>query len=67
MKTIDDRFRKGLKRIKPDIDSAKKSIDTAKKHLKDAETTYGIKTYSVTIVSSYEAMFHVARQFFFGN
>jgi len=65
MKTIDDCFRKGLKRIRPDIDSAKRSILTAGRHLKDAEATYGIKTYTVTLTSSYEAMFHAARAVLF--
>ncbi len=65
MKTIDDCFRKGLRRINPDIDSAKRSILTAQKHLKDAEVTLGVQAYSLTIMSSYEAMFHAARAVLF--
>ncbi len=57
MKTIDDCFWRGLKKIKPDVDSAKRSIALAGRHLRDAEAVYGIKTYSVALTSSYEAMF----------
>jgi uncharacterized protein (UPF0332 family) len=65
VKTIDDCFRKGLRRTDPDIDSAKRSILTAKKNLKDAEAVFGVQAYSSTIISSYEAMFHAARAVLF--
>lgn len=65
MKTIDDCFIKGLKRIGPDIDSAKRSILTAGCHLKDAEVVYGVKTYRASLMSSYEAMFHATRAVLF--
>lgn len=65
MKTIDDCFIKGLKRIRPDIDSAKRSILTAGRHLKDAEVVYGVKTYRASLMSSYEAMFHATRAVLF--
>jgi uncharacterized protein (UPF0332 family) len=65
MKTLDDCFKKGLKRIRPDIDSAKRSILTAGRHLKDAEAVYGAKAYTATLISSYEAMFHAARAVLF--
>jgi uncharacterized protein (UPF0332 family) len=65
VKTIDDCFRKGLRRTSPSIDSAKRSILTAQKHLKDAEAIFGARVYSSTIISSYEAMFHAARAVLF--
>lgn len=65
MKTIDDCFRKGLRRTEPNIDNAKRSILTAQRHLKDAEATFGIRAYSSTIICSYEAMFHAARAILF--
>ena len=65
MKTIDDCFRRGLRRASPDSDSAKRSILTAQKHLKDADTIFRAKVYSSTIICSYEAMFHAARAILF--
>jgi len=65
VKTIDDCFRRGLRRTNPDIDSAKRSVLTAQKHLKEADVTFGAKAYSSTIISSYEAMFHAARAVLF--
>jgi uncharacterized protein (UPF0332 family) len=65
MKTIDDCFRRGLRRTSPDIDSAKRSILTAQKHLKDADTIFRAKVYSSAIICSYEAMFHAARAVLF--
>ncbi len=49
----------------PNIDSAKRSVTTAQKHLKDAEVAFGVRAYSLTIISSYEAMFHAARAVLF--
>ncbi len=65
MKTIDDCFQRGLRRTNPDIDSAKRSILTAQRHLKEADVTFGIRAYTSTILSSYEAMFHAARAVLF--
>lgn len=67
MKTIDDCFRKGLRRTSPDVDSAKRSIISARKHLKDADATYSAKVYSSAIICSYEAMFHAARAILFND
>lgn len=65
MKTIDDCFRRGLRRTDPDTDGAKRSIMTAQKHLRAADAIFGAKVYSSTIISSYEAMFHAARAVLF--
>lgn len=65
MKTIDDCFKRGLRKTDPDIDSAKRSILTAQRHLKEAAATFGAKAYSSTVISSYEAMFHAARALLF--
>jgi len=65
VKTIDDCFRRGLRRTEPNIDSAKRSILTAQRHLKEADVTFNVKAYSSTIITCYEAMFHAARAVLF--
>jgi uncharacterized protein (UPF0332 family) len=65
MKTIEDCFRRGLRRTDPDIDSAKRSILTAQKHLKNADVTFSATVYSAAVICSYEAMFHAARAILF--
>lgn len=65
MKTLDDCFFKGLKRISPDIDSARRSRTIAEGHLEDAEASFFIKRYRLTLTSSYEAMFHASKALLF--
>lgn len=64
-KTLDDCFFRGLRRIPADIDSARKSLIISAGHLDDAEASFQIKLYRVTLTSSYEAMFHAAKALLF--
>jgi uncharacterized protein (UPF0332 family) len=65
MKTLDDCYLRGLKRINSDPDSARKCLITAAGHLDDAEASFEIKRYRLTLTSSYEAMFHAAKALLF--
>lgn len=65
MKTLDDCYNRGLKKISSDPDSARKCLVTAAGHLDDAEASFEIKRYRLTLTSSYEAMFHAAKALLF--
>ena len=65
MKTLDDCYQRGLKKIHSDPGSARKSLITAAGHLDDAEASFEIKRYRLTLTSSYEAMFHAAKALLF--
>lgn len=65
MKTLDDCFFRGLKRISADIDGARRSLIIAEGHLDDAEASFTIKRYRLTLTSSYEAMFHATKALLF--
>ncbi len=64
-KTLDDCFYRGLKRIPVDIDSARRSLTIAHGHLDDAEASFMIKRYRLTLTSGYEAMFHAMKALLF--
>jgi uncharacterized protein (UPF0332 family) len=65
MKTLDDCFLRGLRRIPADIGSAQRSLAIAAGHLDDAEASLTIKRYRLTLTSSYEAMFHATKALLF--
>ena len=65
MKTLDDCFRKGLRKVRSDPGSAGKCLVTAASHLDDAEASFEIRRYRLTLTSSYEAMFHAAKALLF--
>jgi uncharacterized protein (UPF0332 family) len=65
MKTLEDCFFRGLKRIPKDFDSARRSLTIAEGHLDDAEASLSIRRYRLTLTSSYEAMFHASKALLF--
>ena len=65
MKTLDDCYRKGLKKIDSDMISASNCLISAAGHLDDAEASLEIKRYRLTLTSSYEAMFHAVKALLF--
>jgi uncharacterized protein (UPF0332 family) len=65
MKTLDDCYQRGLKKINSDPDSARKCLVTAAGHLDDAEASFEIKRYRLALTSSYEAMLHAAKALLF--
>lgn len=64
MKTLDDCYNRGPKKINSDPDSARKCLITAAGHLDDAEASFAIKRYRLALTSSYEVMFHAAKACF---
>ncbi|CAJ36790.1 HEPN domain-containing protein [Methanocella arvoryzae] len=65
MRTLDDCYKKGLKLIDSDAVSARNCLISAASHLDDAEASFNIKRYRLTLTSSYEAMFHAAKALLF--
>ncbi|WP_424358842.1 HEPN domain-containing protein [Methanocella sp. MCL-LM] len=65
MRTLDDCYKKGLKRIDSDTVSARNCLISAASHLDDAEASFSIKRYRLTLTSSYEAIFHAAKALLF--
>lgn len=63
---IDECYQKGLlKRVKPDMENARRSIALSESNIEDASENLSINCYRVVIVSSYTAMFHAARAILF--
>lgn len=66
MKSLDDCFDRGyLRKISPDIASARKSIQLSSKNIEAAETNLSESIYYVALILSYTAMFHAARVILF--
>ena len=59
---IDDCFKEGLlKRIKPQLETAKKEIENAKKYLDKARKNEGMGIHDIAVIAAYTSMFHAAR------
>jgi uncharacterized protein (UPF0332 family) len=65
VRTLDDCYKKGLKQIDSDAVSARNCLISAASHLDDAEASFCIKRYRLTLTSSYDAMFHAAKALLF--
>lgn len=59
---IDDCFREGLlKKIRPQLETAKKEIENAKKYLDKARKNEDMGIHDIAVIAAYTSMFHAAR------
>ncbi len=63
---LNDLFEQGfLKKIPVSRERAKKSIDVAEKYFSDAEKSFEVGLYSMSIIAAYGSVFHAARAILF--
>jgi len=62
IKNLDDCFRfRLLRRIKPDLDKARRSVEISKERLNESKNAIKLKIFQFAVLEAYMAMFHAAR------
>ena len=62
IKNLDDCFRfRLLRRIKPDLDKARRSVEISKERLNESKNAIKLKIFQFAVLEAYMAMFHLAR------